>query len=51
MPVAGMVDRAKLAKQYIVDEYLKPYAVFDQKMEMEYIDKAEISSIRRSNRK
>lgn len=44
MPVAGMVDRAKLAKQHIVDEYLKPYAVFDQKMEMEYIDKAEIAA-------
>ncbi len=50
--MAGMVDRAKLAKQHIVDEYLKPYAVFDQKMEMEYIDKAEIAAdIRRSNRK
>ena len=44
MPVSGMIDRAKLAKQYIVDEYLKPYAVFDHNMDMAYIDNAEIST-------
>ena len=44
MPVSGMIDRAKLAKQYIVDEYLKPYAVFDHNMDMAYIDKAEITA-------
>lgn len=44
MPVSGMIDRAKLAKQYIVDEYLKPYAVFDHNMDMAYIDNAEITT-------
>ena len=44
MPVSGMIDRAKLAKQYIVDEYLKPYTVFDHNMDMAYIDNAEITT-------
>ena len=44
MSVSGMVDRAKLAKQYIVDEYLKPYAIFDHDMDRVYIDNAEITA-------
>lgn len=40
MTVSGMIDRAKLAKEYIVDEYIKPYAIFDHEMRIAYVDKA-----------
>ncbi len=44
MSVSGMIDRAKIAKEYITDEYVKPYAVFDKFMRAAYIDKAKIAS-------
>lgn len=43
MYVSGMIDRAKLAKQYITDEYVQPYKVYDSWMRMAYIDKAEVA--------
>ena len=42
MEVVGMCDRAKLAKRYIQDEYLKPYEVFSKKMNEQYLDKSEV---------
>lgn len=42
--VAGYIDRAKLALNYIEDEYLKPYAVFDQKMAQSYVNTAVVTS-------
>ena len=44
MPVNGMIDRAKLAKKYIEDEYVQVYKVYDSSMQSAYIDKAELSS-------
>ena len=44
MAVSGMIDRAKLAKEYITDEYVKPYAVFDKSMRIAYVDKAKLAS-------
>lgn len=38
--VAGMVDRAKLAKDNITDEYIKPYAFFDENSKKHYVDVA-----------
>lgn len=43
LSVSGMCDRAKLAKDYIQDEYLKPYAVFDEKMKHAYMSKVTTS--------
>lgn len=43
MHVSGMIDRARLAKQYITDEYVQPYNVYDSWMKIAYIDKAEIA--------
>ena len=43
MHVSGMIDRARLAKQYITDEYVQPYKVYDKWMKIAYIDKAEIA--------
>ncbi len=40
--VSKMVDHAKLANHYIIDQYVKPYAVFDDKMSSNYVDQAEI---------
>lgn len=42
--VTGMIDRAKLAKGYITDEYLKPYAIFQNDMKDTYVDEMEICS-------
>ena len=42
--VTGMIDRAKLAKGYITDEYLKPYAIFKNYMKDTYVDEMEICS-------
>lgn len=41
LEVYKMIDRAKLAKEHIVDEYIKPYCVFSNTMLKEYSDKAE----------
>lgn len=40
MKISGMIDRAKLAKRYITDEYVQPYMVYDHSMQVAYIDKA-----------
>lgn len=42
--VTGMIDRAKLAKGYITDEYLKPYAIFKSDMKDTYVEEMEICS-------
>lgn len=42
IPLNTMCDYAKIAKQCIVDEYIKPYAVFDQSMRFDYIVQAEV---------
>ena len=44
MKVSGMCDRAKLAKKYITDEYIQPYAVYDDSMHVAYMDKSEVLS-------
>ncbi len=43
-PAAGYIDRAKLALSYIEDEYLKPYAVFDETMAQHYVNAAMVTS-------
>lgn len=43
MPVDGMLNRAKLAKKNIRDEYIQPYRVYDQSMSNSYLDSAELS--------
>ncbi len=42
--VTGFLDRAKLALNYIEDEYLKPYAVFDDQMSQNYVNSAVVTS-------
>lgn len=42
--VINFVDRAKLSLNYIDDEYLKPYAIFDDKMANNYINAASVTS-------
>lgn len=44
MSISGMIDRAKLAKDYIVDEYVQPYAIYSRDMKESYIDQAEVCS-------
>lgn len=44
MPVDGMLNRAKLAKKNIKDEYIQPYRVYDESMSNSYLDSAELSS-------
>ena len=44
MSITSMIDRAKLAKEYITDEYLKPYTVFKNNMQDTYVDEMEICS-------
>ena len=44
LSITGMIDRAKLAKGYITDEYLKPYATFKSDMKDTYVDQMEICS-------
>ena len=43
MKISGMIDRAKLAKRYIIDEYVQPYMVYDHSMQVAYIDKAKLA--------
>ena len=43
MKISGMIDRAKLAKRYITDEYVQPYMVYDHYMQVAYIDKAKLA--------
>ena len=43
MKISGMIDRAKLGKRYITDEYVQPYMVYDHSMQVAYIDKAKLA--------
>ena len=43
MKISGVIDRAKLAKRYITDEYVQPYMVYDHSMQVSYIDKAKLA--------
>lgn len=43
MKISGMIDRAKFAKRYITDEYVQPYMVYDQSMQVAYVDKAKLA--------
>ena len=43
MKISGMIDRAKLAKRYITDEYVQPYMVYDYSMQVAYVDKAKLA--------
>lgn len=43
MKISGMIDRAKLAKRYITNEYVQPYMVYDQSMQVAYVDKAKLA--------
>lgn len=43
MKISAMIDRAKLAKRYITDEYVQPYMVYDHSMQVAYIDKAKLA--------
>ena len=43
MKISGMIDRAKLAKRYIADEYVQPYMVYDHSMQVAYVDKAKLA--------
>lgn len=43
MKISGVIDRAKLAKRYITDEYVQPYMVYDHSMQVAYIDKAKFA--------
>lgn len=42
LPVSTMCDYAKIAMQHIFDEYIKPYAVFEESMRVNYIIRSEI---------
>lgn len=44
MSLNQMCDRAKLAKDFIRDEFVKPYAVFNHTMQEKYIDQTEALS-------
>ena len=43
MKISGVIDRAKLAKRYITDEYVQPYMVYDHSMQVAYIDKTKLA--------
>lgn len=43
MKISGVIDRAKLAKRYITNEYVQPYMVYDHSMQVAYIDKAKLA--------
>lgn len=43
MKISGVIDRGKLAKRYITDEYVQPYMVYDHSMQVAYIDKAKLA--------
>lgn len=38
--VSDMCDRAKLAKLYIPNQYVKPYQIFDENMAQDYVQKS-----------
>lgn len=38
--VSDMCDRAKLAKLYIPNQYVKPYAIFDEDMAFDYVQRS-----------
>ncbi len=40
LEIYKILDRAKLAKEHIVDDYVKPYAVYEQSMLEEYSERA-----------
>ncbi len=40
--IQGMIDCAKLAKDNIVDEYMKPYAIYDDDMKNDYVEQMEV---------
>ncbi len=42
--ISGMIDRARLAKNFIVDEHVKPYEIYNSSMRTNYIAQAEIVS-------
>lgn len=42
--ITGMCDRAKIAESFIQDDYVKPYAVFDQSMQEVYVTQKELAS-------
>lgn len=44
MAISGMIDRARLAKDYIVNDNVQPYAVYDKSMKNDYINHAEVIS-------
>lgn len=41
--VDGMINRAKLAKKYITDEYVQVYKIYDASMQSAYMDEAKLS--------
>jgi len=42
--VSGMCDRAKLAKEQIRDDFVKPYAIFDESMRETFVARKELTS-------
>lgn len=40
LDILQMLDRAKLAKKFITDEYVKPYSIYDDSMKNSYMLKA-----------
>ena len=42
LSVSDMCDRAKLAKNYISNQYVQPYAIYDESMKMEYDDNSRV---------
>lgn len=44
MEVSSMIDKAILAKKSLVDEFVRPYAVYHKDMQKEYVDRAEALS-------
>lgn len=42
--ISGMCDRAKLAKEQIRDEFVKPYAIFDESMRETFVARKELTS-------
>ena len=42
LSVSDMCDRAKLAKNYISNQYVRPYAIYDESMKMEYDDNSRV---------
>ena len=44
MPVSGMIDRARIAEELIQDDYVEPYAVFDEVMQQTYVMQKTLAS-------